>query len=219
MNTGIQTLTTTGYTITASNDSYSLLSPLGVVSVDAGSNVTFTFSALSGHSIQSVIINGTYQAPLTSPYTFYNVQGDESISVSTSSIVYYVNATSDGGCVIVPSGLNLIYPYGVWANFTCTAYPTYQIYNLAVNGTNLGPSSGLDFMPTGNTTLYLTSISTPGQSGGNNYIPPTQTPTPPTSADNNPHCNHAKQPTSRLWHSPHSRRSANRNRSRLCASA
>ena len=179
VNTGIQTLTTTGYTITASNDSYSLLPLFGVNSVDAGSNVTFTFSALGGHTIQNVVINGTYQAPLASSYTFLNVQGDESISVSTSSIVYYVNATSDGGCVIVPSGLNLIYPYGVLANFTCTAYPTYQIYNLAVNGTNLGPASGLDFMPTGNTTLYLTSISTStGQSGGNNYVPPTQTPAP-----------------------------------------
>lgn len=180
VNTGIQTLTATGYYITVSNDSYSNISPTGLVAVDAGSYQAFTFNPINGsYTIQNVVINSTYQAATSSPYTFLNVQGNESISVSTSSAVYYINATSDVGSVITPSGINLVYAGGVYANFTCTAYPTYQIYNLAVNGTNLGPASGLDFMPTGNTTLYLTSISTStGQSGGNNYIPPTQTPTP-----------------------------------------
>ncbi len=93
--------------------------------------------------------------------------------VSTANIIYSINATSDSGCVITPTG-NLIYAQGTWANFTCLAYPTYQIYNLAVNGSNLGPVSSYNFMPTGNTTLTLTSIATnSGTTGGSSTPTPT----------------------------------------------
>ena len=116
------------YTLTASSDANSIISPSGTMIVNAGSNQSITFSPINGsYTIQSVIINGTYQAPLlTSPYTFTNIQGDVSIAVSTSNIIYSVNATSDSGCVITPTG-NLIYAYGTWANFTCTAYPTINL--------------------------------------------------------------------------------------------
>jgi hypothetical protein len=187
LNTGILTLQTSGFYITASSDAYVNLSPSGLVGVDTGGSQAFTFSPINGsYTIQNVIINGTYQAPLTSPYTFLDVQGNESIEVSTSNIIYTVNATADSGCVITPSG-KLIYAYGTNASFTMIAYPNYEINNLAVNGTNLGPLTSYSFTPTGNgTVLYLTSISTVTQSpgGSNTYIEPTPTPTNTTTPIN-----------------------------------
>ncbi len=182
VNTGIQTLTTTGYYITAQSDAFSNLSPNGLVAVDAGSNQAFSFSPINGsYSIRNVIINSTYQAPTTSPYTFLNVQGNESIAVSTSNIIFSVTATSDDGCVINPTG-NVLVPYGFTASFTMVAYPNYEIYNLEVNNTAYGPVSGFGFIPTGNgTTLYLTSIST-------------ITPTPPPSIPANPTPTPTEQP-------------------------
>jgi len=187
LSTSIQTLTTTGYYISASSDQFSTITPDGLVGVEKGGSQSFSFSVVNGsYSIQSVIINGTYQAPLTSPYSFSNVQGNESIAVSTSAIIYSVDASSDSGCVIIPSG-NLIYARGTWANFTFSAYPNYQIYNLAVNGVNLGPLTSYNFMPSGNTTLSLTSIpiSKNTNNGGSTIIiNPTPAPTAPTETAN-----------------------------------
>jgi hypothetical protein len=180
LNTGIVTLQTSGFYITASSDAYVNLSPSGLVGVDTGGSQAFTFSPVNGsYTIQNVIINGTTQVSTSSPYTFLNVQGNESIEVSTSNIIYSVNATSDSGCVITPSG-NLIYSYGTNASFTMLAYPNYEIYNLQVNSTALGPLTSYSFTPTGNgTILYLTSISTvTGQPAGGNGYTPQQTPTP-----------------------------------------
>jgi hypothetical protein len=165
VNTGKHVITTTGYYITASNDVHSNLSPSGLVAVDAGSNQAFTFSAKTGYSIQNVIIDGSTHTALTSPYTFTNVQGNGSISVSTSNIIYYVNASSDAGCVIIPSGIIQV-PYGTWVNFTCRAYPGAEIYNLAVNGVNQGPLNSYNLEPAENTTLYLTSELISTATGG-----------------------------------------------------
>ncbi len=190
--TAIQTLTTKAYYITASNDTYSLLDPNGQVAVCYGANQQFNFSALSGYTIQNVIINGTYSASTTSPYIFYDVQGNQTISVSTSEQVWYVNATSDTGCTIDPTGFLMI-PAGTWANFTFSPNVGYQLYKLYVNGTETSSGTTYNFIPTGNTTLYLTSlvISTgqPASGGGPAGQPqPTETafpiPTPEIPPEN-----------------------------------
>ncbi|MFA5365543.1 MAG: hypothetical protein WC325_10235, partial [Candidatus Bathyarchaeia archaeon] len=61
-NTAIQTLTTKAYYITASNDTYSLLEPLGQVAVCYGANQQFNFSALDGYTVEQVVINGSVSA-------------------------------------------------------------------------------------------------------------------------------------------------------------
>ncbi len=113
--TTIQTLTTTGYTVTPSTDSHSAITPSTMQTVCAGADLTFDFSADGGYSIESVIVNSTYQAPTTSPYTFTNIQSDQSIAVSTSAVIYSISATSDANSVISPSGAHLLYAEGTWA--------------------------------------------------------------------------------------------------------
>ena len=177
--TGLQALTTTALFISASNDTHSSLSPNGLVAVCYNGSATFTFTANNGFTIQNVIINGSTQAALTSPYIFYDVQGNNSIAISTSNQIYYINVTSDSGCTMYPNGV-LAVPFGTWANFTCSAYPGYQLYSLYINGSSAGPLGSFNFMPTGNTTLYLVSqqINTGniGGGGGGSWVNPTPTP-------------------------------------------
>ena len=61
------------YTITASADANSNISPSGAVSVNAGGSRSFTFSAKTGYTLSRVTVNGT-SVSLISPYTFTNVQ-------------------------------------------------------------------------------------------------------------------------------------------------
>jgi hypothetical protein len=169
------TIKTTALYISTSHDSESTITPSGLTAVIYDGSQSYTFSALSGHTIQAVLINNSHQASTTSPYLFKDVQQNESIAISTSSIIYSVKASSDSGCVIYPSG-NLLYSFGSWANFTCLAYPGYEIYNLAVNGVNLGPVAVYDLQPSSNTTLYLTSIAI--GTGGSGSIQSTTTSAP-----------------------------------------
>ncbi len=185
------TLTTSGYYIMATHDPYSTITPSGLVPVCYCGTQTFLFSADIGRNIQTVVINGVTLANTTSPYIFNNVISNGSIAVSTSNIIYYVNASSDDGSIIYPNGIIAV-PYGT--NLTLTASPKtgYQLSDLVINGSSAGINQLVNnqyiFMPTGNTTLYLVSqaVSTPvvGFGGGSTIIvngnntAPTATPTP-----------------------------------------
>lgn len=155
--TAIQTLTTTGYNIIASNDLNSLLDPNGTITVCHGANQQFDFSALDGYTILKVIINGETEASTTSPYIFTNITSSQTISISTSDQIWYVNATSDTGCTVTPDGLQMI-PAGTNASFTFSANIGYQLYKLYINGTETPSTNPYVFEPTGNTTLYITSL-------------------------------------------------------------
>jgi hypothetical protein len=67
------------YTIVASADAYSTISPSGNITVTNSSPVFFTFSAKPGYSISRVLVDGL-EVGTTSYYTFSNVQGDHSIA-------------------------------------------------------------------------------------------------------------------------------------------
>ena len=76
----------TSYTITASSDSNSTITPSGQVSVQGGSSVTFTYSAASGYHISSVTVNGKdlSQDQITGSYTFTNVLFNNTIVVKSA---------------------------------------------------------------------------------------------------------------------------------------
>ncbi len=68
--------------VSSSNGS---ISPSGTISVNPGSNQTYTFTPNSGYWIDSVIVNGV-QVPTASSYTFKNVTSDQSIRVTYRSL-------------------------------------------------------------------------------------------------------------------------------------
>jgi parallel beta-helix repeat protein len=82
-NLGATAYFSASYTISASCDSHSTISPLGPVQVKAGGSQTFTYSADAGYKITSVLVDGS-PVPITGSYTFTNVQAPHTISVSTT---------------------------------------------------------------------------------------------------------------------------------------
>ena len=74
------------YTITASSDTNSSITPSGQVSVQGGTNKTFTYSAASGYHISSVTVNGKdlTQDIITGSFTFTNVVSNNSIAVKSA---------------------------------------------------------------------------------------------------------------------------------------
>jgi len=77
----------TNYTIAASSDADSVISPSGQVSVQGGTSMTFTYSPASGYHISSVTVNGKdlTQDQITGSYTFTNVMSNNSIAVKSAS--------------------------------------------------------------------------------------------------------------------------------------
>ena len=69
------------YSITASASTGGSISPSGTISVQHGSSKTFTFTPAWGYKITSVTVDGSNQGAINS-YTFTNVTGSHSISVS-----------------------------------------------------------------------------------------------------------------------------------------
>jgi hypothetical protein len=157
----------TQYQITTSCDAHSTISPTSWC--NAGSAKTVTYSPSSGYTIHTVIVNGSYSESATGSFTFRNIQSAESIVVSTSSVIYYVTASSDANSIIYPSG-RIAVPYGTQATFTCSPNTNYQLSNFYINGS----AAGLNVLvnnqyivsPTGNTTLYLTSVAVQTGGGG-----------------------------------------------------
>ena len=71
------------YTITASADPNGSISPSGVVAVTQGTSKTFTMNPATGFALNAVTVDGVSKGAVTT-YTFNNVQGPHSISVTFS---------------------------------------------------------------------------------------------------------------------------------------
>ncbi|MGO8807010.1 MAG: hypothetical protein ACLQO7_10500 [Candidatus Bathyarchaeia archaeon] len=71
------------YYITSSADSNSVISPLGDVMVDSNSTEAFTYSADSGCTLATVIVDGS-SVPIIGSYTFSNIQANHTISVTST---------------------------------------------------------------------------------------------------------------------------------------
>jgi len=72
------------YTITASSGSHGSISPSGDVTVNQGSDQSFTITPDSGYSIDDVLVDGSSVGTVSS-YTFINVTEDHSISATFTS--------------------------------------------------------------------------------------------------------------------------------------
>ncbi len=110
------------YTITASADSNSTISPSGSVNVDSGNSQEFTFSANSGYYVSNVIVDNSFVST-TSPYTFTDVQSDHTISVLSAS-------TSGGSSIAMQN----TYPDDT-GNYTSVDSFLYQMTSLNTNAT------------------------------------------------------------------------------------
>ncbi len=143
------------YSITASAGSNGSISSAGVSTVCEGNDKTYSFSPASGYSISNVVIDGTSYGAISS-YTFTNVTGNHSISVSFSSLCSPTTSTSN--ISICPSEL----PYS-WNNLTFTVAGSQT--------THLTNATGCDSAATLNLTVKSNSTSTTNVNICSNQLP------------------------------------------------
>jgi hypothetical protein len=92
------------YTITASAGPNGSISPNGAVSVLGGVNQKFTITPNPGYRMDALSIDGVVQQYPSNPYTFVNVQGDHTISVTFVLDVYTISLTAASGGSVEVTG-------------------------------------------------------------------------------------------------------------------
>ena len=73
------------YTIASSSDTHSTINPSGIIQVSSGNSQTFNYSANSGYAVNNVTVDGV-AVPINGSYTFFNVQANHVISVTTFAL-------------------------------------------------------------------------------------------------------------------------------------
>lgn len=133
----------TTYTISASAGTGGSITPSGSVSVNHGSNRTFTITPDTGYGISSVLVDGSPVGAVSS-YTFTNVTANHTISASFAINTYTINASAGTGGSISPSGAVPV-SGGVNQTFTITPNAGYRIADVLVDGASVGPVSSFTF--------------------------------------------------------------------------
>ncbi|MCX5850819.1 MAG: proprotein convertase P-domain-containing protein, partial [Deltaproteobacteria bacterium] len=125
------------YVIAATAGTGGTISPVGDVTVNVGSNQTFTIAAQAGFVIDDVIVDG---ASVGSPgsYTFTGVMKDHTIEAFFKEMVIYpITATALEGGTITPSG-EVNVNEGDDITFTITPDTGYNIIDVLIDGTTVG---------------------------------------------------------------------------------
>jgi len=92
------------FTITASDDAHSIISPSGAIGITAfGSDQTFVFTASSGYYVNQVFVDGS-PVTLASSYTFINIAADHTIAITSSIISAMPSPTTPA---TLPTTLNV----------------------------------------------------------------------------------------------------------------
>ncbi len=134
----------TNFTISASAGSNGSITPGGNYIVTEGSDQTFSITADEGYKIEDVLVDGI-SAGKVSSYTFTSVTGDHTISASFEKMVTHtITASAGPNGSVTPEG-NVEVIEGSDQTFTMTAHTDYEIEDVLVDGTSVGPVSTYTF--------------------------------------------------------------------------
>ncbi len=132
------------HTITASvSGDHGSISPSGAVSVNYGSDQSFTMTPDSGYHLSGLTVDSSPVTP-ASPYTFSSVTTDHTIVASFAINTYTITASAGSGGSISPSG-SVGVNDGDTPTFTITPAIGYHIADVLVDGTSVGPVSSYQF--------------------------------------------------------------------------
>jgi hypothetical protein len=135
----------TYFTISASSDAYSSISPSGQVSVSQAASQGFSMSASTGYHITHVYVDSVDQGAISS-YTFNNVQSNHAISVTSAINTYTITPSAGSGGSINPSTPQTINYGSNSPTFYITANSGYHITDVVVDSTtHLGAVSSYQF--------------------------------------------------------------------------
>jgi len=143
--------TVKNYTIQAEADAYCSISPSGAVTVECGSNKTFTITSDESHEIKDVIADGKSLGAVAE-YVFSNIIADHSIHATTEDVRSIQIISGDHG-TISPSGDssgNVTVVYGQDQLFSIIPENCYKIQDVRVDGQSVLSEVGLN----GDTGIY-----------------------------------------------------------------
>lgn len=135
----IQSTTPVTYTITASAGPNGSISPSGSVTVNQGSNKSFTITPDSGYSIDDVLVDGSSVGAVSS-YTFTNVTQNHTISATFKAEVN--NAPVITSTPVTSATKNQAYTYDVNATDSDGDTLVYSL-TTTLSGMSINSSTGL----------------------------------------------------------------------------
>ncbi|MBP0723653.1 hypothetical protein J5Y03_00460, partial [Bacillus sp. RG28] len=130
------------HTITATAGSNGTISPIGSVSVNHGTDQTFTITPNSGYEIDTLKVDGLDVKTTNNIYKFTNVTINHTINVTFKKIVHTITATAGSNGTISPSG-NVSVNHGTDQTFTITPNSGYEIDTLKVDGLDVKTTSNI----------------------------------------------------------------------------
>ena len=126
------------YTIAASvTGGNGAISPSGAVPVTWGESQTFHFTPITGYRISQVLVNGVNNedAVNTGSYTFTNVTGNHTISVSFVIRTFTITVAAGANGTITPGTTTA--NYGSTPTFTITPNTGYHILSISIDGVEI----------------------------------------------------------------------------------
>jgi hypothetical protein len=141
------------FTVTATAGPGGTISPSGVVNATFGATLTFTIAPNLGRHIDSVVVDGVNQGPLTS-FTFLNIVVNHTIQAWFSIDLFTIMATADSDGVILPAGAVRV-AYGSSRAFAITARRGHGVLDVLVDSVSVGPLTAYTFTNiTANHTIH-----------------------------------------------------------------
>jgi len=124
------------YTITASAGLHGSINPSGDISVEQGSNQSFTINPDTGYQIQDVLVDEDSVGPV-SYYTFYNVTEDHSIYATFSEIpeklLDYITVSPSNHTLVFNDTLRGDIDYQVTAHYTDGTSASISTFNCDIS--------------------------------------------------------------------------------------
>ena len=137
------TFTQITYTITGSAGTGGSINPSGNITVNHGSNRTFTISPDYGFKVSDVKVNNV-TAGAVSTYTFRNITTDHTISATFTTATYFITASAGSGGSINPPGAATV-THGANQTYTITPATGYKISDVKVDNVTVGDVSTYTF--------------------------------------------------------------------------
>ncbi len=173
------TFTQDAYTVTAAADVNGSISPSGAITVNGGSNTTFTITPNAGYQVLSVIVDGVNSGAVTT-FTFTNITANHTINAYFKQNTYTITATTGSGGSISPLG-TWTFTQGDSKTFTITPAAGYHVADVLVDGASAGAVTTYAFTNiTANHTIAATfaantAFAITASAGANGTISPSGT--------------------------------------------
>ncbi|HET9681388.1 MAG TPA: LamG-like jellyroll fold domain-containing protein, partial [Candidatus Limnocylindrales bacterium] len=131
------------YTIAASAGPNGSIDPAGDVTVDHGTDRTFTITPAAGYKIADVLVDGA-SVGAVGTYTFSAVTAPHTIAATFAIDIYTITASAGPNGSIDPSG-NVSVPHGTDKTFAITPAAGYHVADVLVDGASVGAVAGYTF--------------------------------------------------------------------------